>query len=1422
MAVGLKNVERVRLESEQAIKITFSDSYENSYSYLIYADKYLGEGNSSICYEVTVYKNSSGLGQKRVLKQFYPNPKEYQIETEMTGIQLDIKGYSDDLQVSKNPDISRLGRFFEDAFTRQVNLSNEEKLADVIVRPDMGYFHNATKYVLYEPDYGQCLELKKLKSFEEFINKSCELAYALQQIHRYGLLYMDLKPSNILVSSSGKIKLFDFDASIEMGNVENVHIADDGIRYDFTNLNLIAPELRPDSPFMSEFEQNKKFFLNEKIDIYSFGAIMFNYLFDRYPSNEDIKESDDDTLNFESELSELFNGRFRGELTDDEIYLLGNIIWKCIREGVGPNQRYENTDSLVSDLKKLKDDINTPIEKRRRVYNKVNGRLQSACVMDSYPLSGYRKKVGTEYVMESMIIGNDPIGEDFFANIFACSQMLDTKNIIRIAVTSAEEKLAEYIKKYPLLSKTSNIHLNDKSKYSELDKSITNNVPFADIYFYEWKNNEDSEEFISVLDMSKDIPWIVVCDSIVDSNRSLAEKIAAKTSGDAFVAYLDNRGDGFDLRESDVAYNNVKLYPFACNNKYSDEEMVFDKTIKKRAFLLHKYYTREWNERASDAEIKKDFRSEAYNVKSSLSSALSIPYKLQSVGIKTTGSEAAAEYKRNVLDKNNKLAQRNFNRLLYLEHRRWMCFMVTEGYSKPTKIELEQYMFRGKNDQRNKTDKLHPCMCGCGKDNGICLDSLSHEKWENINLDKFHKETGNELDELDRMSIELHRLCNDRISHLNGTGEYDNAMHELEMAMKVEKDLFSENELLDAVKTVSRRMLNNESNINRLWKQVCNSFEKTLKLKNMDSKVHIGEVETAFKNIKNMMRVVEERNKYHDYKSSDRTILEALPLLLLSDNPIRRIYKPVAGNSWNNIASTLLIEPEELYLYTDNEASLEIDLIRSFLEKERGIMDGRFVHVENMSALKKLKVNERSVKGVLDITGLSAEDTYEITHMENLESMPIIVYKNGQIHSVNGETEADYYGYIRRHVSVTEAFDLCHANVHSEDSQNHMLGLASNYENIWKAYLSMNSYRYKLLVGTLNAIEESHYWKLDKLKKSEDVYEYKRKHVPNAMLQDSGIDKLFSELLKDNWIEEGYICPGVGQVGMVTFKTKYHDVVGYFDKIFELMKQHPYMHKFIYQKNHREPMTNRPLTDVFYCIYNDTLLVDEVLEDKIDQNDRYGRNIRINLNAALNAMQKEEGIITECESDSSELIEGVPEKEFFFRMRFVYCSRATKECLMKEGNILEAYVYYAIWKDVLVDDVKLNVTFTWDSDDSSDALEIGAITNEIDLVCTHNMQTYFISCKQSEPKNAYLHEIKYFADHFGIDGKAILITSNWKTGDKQDRNNMKPISERSKKMQVYYIDREMLGESDDMMSKRLAKYIQNIIDSKENWKNIEN
>src|SRR5699024_11069930 len=113
--------------------------------------------------------------------------------------------------------------------------------------------------------------------------------------------------------------------------------------------------------------------------------------------------------------------------------------------------------------------------------------------------------------------------------------------------------------------------------------------------------------------------------------------------------------------------------------------------------------------------------------------------------------------------------------------------------------------------------------------------------------------------------------------------------------------------------------------------------------------------------------IVSERNLYHDYKSSDRTILEILPLLLIYDQPIRRIYKPVGEKTWQNVVSSIIIEPEQLYLYTDEKGLINEEEIKNFLVNERGIKVDT-IQIKSMEELENIKMSQNTVKSVLDIT----------------------------------------------------------------------------------------------------------------------------------------------------------------------------------------------------------------------------------------------------------------------------------------------------------------------------------------------------------------------------------------------------------------------------------------------------------------------
>lgn len=1395
-------------------KLEFRDAREQSYTYDISIDRYLGEGTSCVCYEVTVRKDCDSSGQKRVLKFFYPDPMDEEILVDVENMKLTIKGYD------RNEPLKELGEKFAQAFTAQEKLANDETCADVVVKPDLKFFDKATRYVLYENDYGTALDLDSITELREFVEKMLELASALEKIHRKKLIYMDLKPENVLVSGNGHIKLLDFDAMLDLSDKSQIRIKD--IRYATALPDLIAPEIRPDQ--LQKFEQTRDF-LHQRVDIYSFGAIMFRYFLGRYPNSTDIT-----TDQFRTEIEQVLKDRFRGKMTKNEQGMLCDIIGKATRDDI--TKRYACTSDLVRDLKKLAEAL---VYHKQDSVKEADPRIRVAYVMDKYPLCEFRRRneAGQE-VMDVLLLGESPINRSFLADILGSAQMLDTKLILRMAVPDSGKTVENYLEKWPLLRKTTEIYLGNHQKVREtwegepvrIDDEIVD-MPLAELHFYTWEKERDIRGFLDEVD-TREVSWIVAGDQDLNVNKDIAEQTAEYLeqtgSGEkTFIGYLDDRGDGYDLRESEKCSENMILLPFSSNIRNTPDETQFEKGIRGRARFLHKYYTREWNEHADKEFVRKDFGRDSYNVYSSLCSILSVPYKLESVGIHERGMSGAREYREKVLGTDEKKrspgVQECFNQMLYLEHMRWIGFMMTEGYDRPTQAQLEAYAFRGKNDQRNIEGKLHPCICRFQKGTGIVLNRLSHEMWEKPEMADIEAALGSPLDELDRMSVRLHQWCRERTRHLMENNRFRDVFQSLEKIMKEEKYPPEAIERMYTWKMIHQKLLDIDSNANSLWEECCRDFSSVLAEK--DSR----ECREKFDTIRNLTRVVLERNSYHDYKRSDQSILEVIPLLMISDDQIRTIHKPMAEKNWQNVLSSLIIEPENLILYAeDTEKAADcLELLNIFLVKERGIHYGNrsvSIKIRPMEDLLNLQVTDRNQQGVLDITGLPEEMVYMLTHRENLERLPVICYRNGKIHSLTPGSRAEYYSTLRRHLTVKETFRLYNARTGSERSRNYMLGLSDTYDALWKNYIDMGENGHRMLVYVLRKIEEKHYRRLED-PCGDHVDPFEEKSVPADILRTTGLDVLLEKLCRDNWIGKSYRIPKRVQTGTVYVEPKSRKLAEDLKDIFCELNAHRdqvYEHHFVYRKMYREPFSGRSLEKPVCYIYDDSFLVDEEITEDMTGGSEKTTDWRDTLSEALDILS-----VPEDEMGNrlfiDRAISGMPffEKDEAnpgkMRISFRYQNHFIKECMMKEENVLETFVYHTIRKNMFPDDVKLNEIITWDSPGGENSRKTDNVCSEIDLVCTCHMQTFFIFCRPYAPRQSLLYELKSLAGEFGINGKAILITTD----------TSETLAARSRQMNVYYIDREMLGGENiaTLAQSKLEKYLGNIFAGVKEWKVID-
>lgn len=164
-------------------------------------------------------------------------------------------------------------------------------------------------------------------STREAVDFSLQIANGLQAAHNQNIVHRDIKPQNILVSNSGKIKVADFgNAKVASANTKGISA--------FGSVHYFSPE------------QARGGIADERSDIYSLGITMYEMATGRVPFDADNSVS----IALKHLHEEIRPPR---ELYADIPSSLDNIILKCTQKR--PDQRYQTIEELIADLKRVFD-----------------------------------------------------------------------------------------------------------------------------------------------------------------------------------------------------------------------------------------------------------------------------------------------------------------------------------------------------------------------------------------------------------------------------------------------------------------------------------------------------------------------------------------------------------------------------------------------------------------------------------------------------------------------------------------------------------------------------------------------------------------------------------------------------------------------------------------------------------------------------------------------------------------------------------------------------------------------------------------------------------------------------------------------------------------------------------------------------------
>ena len=137
----------------------------------------------------------------------------------------------------------------------------------------------------------------------------------------------------------------------------------------------------------------------------------------------------------------------------------------------------------------------------------------------------------------------------------------------------------------------------------------------------------------------------------------------------------------------------------------------------------------------------------------------------------------------------------------------------------------------------------------------------------------------------------------------------------------------------------------------------------------------------------------------------------------------------------------------------------------------------------------------------------------------------------------------------------------------------------------------------------------------------------------------------------------------------------------------------------------------------------------------------YGRRVYAN-EKALRALENA-GLISGLRIRSNESV------------AFTFFDTTIRKWLRDVGSALEMYTYKACLDTGLFDDVRVSAIVDWNGEKAQQ----GSVTNELDVMCTRGVCTYFISCKTGSVQTEALNELAVLRDRFGSKvARAAIVT----------------------------------------------------------------
>lgn len=1316
----------------------------------IIVDQYIGSGGSSLMY----LAHREGSGRYLALKELFPRQVEnVLIRRQPEGSISLFDPISGTQEPADSPLWQELTRHFEreasltrragivyDPSGRETSQNHPDVLhVDGPFRDRRGNFYLAIDTYQGEPlraliergfvrdEAGHVISNQFLGEILDILS---ETAIRLSALHSLGLWHLDLSPDNIyIVPTAGQTRLVPY--IIDYGSAYDRQDPEELRAHRYTCNPFSAPEVLalaqlqdPDCGYRADASS----------DTYALASILFYALTgDVFSSEHRMGRRD-----WEDRLRREFSAELTAWQGADSF---AGSLAAFLEQGLSAAQRsrFPTATAIHSAL--------TQLSARYRAYGNLlplveADELMSYMVLEKYPLYRYKGSDGNIHVL---CLGSGVFVRRMILTLVSCGQMTGSRLYIHVVSNEPEDLLKKYLlTKAPMLREHSNLEGQVPDQYVTFSHEQVADVLEPETCRHILRSYAHAHYFVISLGSNS---------ANIRAVRLYAQTLAADPAASQRPTILNYYCSEEAANTISESAQQQALPHWLRADAFGSVLSSYSKTIRTlglRTLKLAHMYNKLQNPNISLSDSARSLASRAYDQRSSCAAALHLSYKLASIGIDPglSGTDTIiAEYLKF-------LRSDRVGTLMELEHRRWMMYMIADGYRLPTDPELELYGFETVEGDFNGTwkctkKKLHRCLVPCGTAGAI----LKPRDFETYNTPAAIAAAP--FDALDRASLTLHMMAEEKCRSILDSRIIEQTFSEIALRLDRARSRRAD-AAPDALQALFEKVRQTVCTAARtLQYRREGSLLSELEIAARQQGINISGQITA---LEQLLSVFAECAARKDYKTPDGAIIRNLLWILLADHDLTLIKLPGKTIS-DNITGPLILDPGRL-IFFGREPRPEWD---HFLG-DHGIR-GQITYtppcVHTVSAIHSALtalLAEQHGACVIDITG--AGEQMAIAAQRAADGNPRVSLvrsaPEGTLENIHNFVTAPAYT-LHTAISADEIFALYGSR--EDPSQNGgWEQLADTVTRLWDFYREFRD-DWAAVTGFFadhgTGSPELHLH-LPHPEQEGPWRPYTRR-IHRSRWNALALKAVFDALGEKGIIREFSAAADAYDALTLSFLCPGDDLRAGLDAFFR----------------ERLPNIFVPLG----CRICD------------DGENGYTVDIRSGCWVALRDPHLPAQILPALERlESLGLITAQSLCPSF--VSFFYNDPAVRECLSKADSILELHIWKEARQTHYFDHARANFSFTWRE----------GIRNELDVVLTRGLAALIISAKTMPLHREHLYEIKYLTEHFSLNSKPVIVCSAGASAQTLD-----PLKRRARAMGIWLIDLDELQSQGICLGDRLVE-----------------